>query len=72
LKCAPKQPQLIATSQASKPSSQKSNEIDIPRRCEKKGCLPKWHRLKLDHDIARRHGLGFDRVVITEDATDLI
>ena len=22
-----------------------------------KGCLPKWHRRKLDQDIARRHGL---------------
>ena len=37
-----------------------------------KGCLPKWHRRKLDRDIARRHGLRFDEVAITEDATDLI
>ena len=43
-----------------------------PAPMREKGCLPKWHRLKLDHDIARRHGLGFDKVVITEDATDLI
>jgi len=38
----------------------------------KEGCLPKWHRLKLDRDIARRHGLHFDTVTIIEDATDLI
>lgn len=37
-----------------------------------KGCLPKWHRWKLDRDIARRHGLRFDSVAVTEDATDLI
>jgi hypothetical protein len=36
------------------------------------GCLPKWHRLKLDRDIARRHGLPFDNVALTEDATELI
>ena len=37
-----------------------------------KGCLPKWHRWKLDRDIARRHGLRFDSGAISEDATDLI
>lgn len=37
-----------------------------------KGCLPKWHRWKLDRDIARRHGLRLDNVTVTEDATDLI
>jgi hypothetical protein len=37
-----------------------------------KGCLPKWHRWKLDRDIARRHGLPFDDVATSEDATDLI
>jgi hypothetical protein len=37
-----------------------------------KNCLPKWHRFKLDRDIARRHGLRFEDVVVTEDATDLI
>jgi hypothetical protein len=36
------------------------------------GCLQKWHRWKLDRDIARRHGLDFDNVTISEDATDLI
>jgi hypothetical protein len=37
-----------------------------------KGCLPKWHRLKLDRDIARRHGVPFDNVPVVEDATELI
>jgi hypothetical protein len=37
-----------------------------------KGCLPKWHRLKLDRDIARRHGLRFDNIALTEDVTELI
>ena len=27
------------------------------RPIREKGCLPKWHRLKLDRDIGRRHGL---------------
>src|SRR5262249_38879667 len=38
----------------------------------RKGGLPKLHRLKLDQDIARRHGLRFDNVVLTEDVTELI
>jgi len=33
------------------------------------GCLPKWHRYRLDNDIARRHGL---RVDFAEDIADLI
>ena len=37
-----------------------------------KGCLPKWHRLKLDRDIARRHGLQMSTISMTEDVTDLI
>ena len=37
-----------------------------------RGCLPKWHRLKLDRDIARLHGLRFDNVAITEDIAGLI
>jgi hypothetical protein len=37
-----------------------------------RGCLPKWHRLKLDRDIARLHGLRFDNVDITEDIAGLI
>jgi hypothetical protein len=37
-----------------------------------KGCLPKWHRMKLDRDIARRHGMRLDEVAVIEDATGLI
>ena len=37
-----------------------------------KGCLPKWHRWKLDRDIARRHGLQMTAIDRTEDVTDLI
>jgi hypothetical protein len=37
-----------------------------------KGCLPKWHRSKLDRDIARRHRLRFENVAVTEDVTELI
>lgn len=36
-----------------------------------KGCLPKWHREKLDRDIARRHGLQIEHS-IAEDVTELI
>ena len=35
------------------------------------GSLPKWHRAKLDRDIARRHGLRADRE-LPEDLTELI
>jgi hypothetical protein len=37
-----------------------------------KSCMPKWHRWKLDQDIARRHGLQFDDVTLIEDVTDKI
>jgi hypothetical protein len=37
-----------------------------------KGCLPKWHWLKLSHDIARRHGLRFEGWALAEDVTELI
>jgi hypothetical protein len=37
-----------------------------------KGCLPKWHRWRLDRDIARRHGLQLDTLAMTEDVTGLI
>ena len=37
-----------------------------------RGCLPKWHRWKLDRDIARRHGLQITETDTTQDATDLI
>jgi hypothetical protein len=36
-----------------------------------KGCLPKWHRAKLDRDIARRHGLRVDESELSEDGTEL-
>jgi hypothetical protein len=35
------------------------------------GCLPKWHRGKLDKDIARRHGLQPTEEV-AEDVVGLI
>jgi hypothetical protein len=37
-----------------------------------KGCLPKWHRDKLDCDIARRHRLPWDKSALAEDASELI
>lgn len=38
-----------------------------------KGCLPKWHRLKLDRDIARRHGIQIgDLPAFSEDVEGLI
>jgi hypothetical protein len=40
----------------------------VPARAE--GCRPKWHRAKLDQDIARRHGL--QRPAVAEDLTGLI
>jgi hypothetical protein len=36
------------------------------------GCLPKWHRNKLDRDIARRHGLILQGPDLVEDVTGLI
>lgn len=36
------------------------------------GCLPKWHRLKLDQDIARRHGLRSGGACPAEDIAGLI
>jgi hypothetical protein len=37
-----------------------------------KGALPKWHRAKLDQDVARRHGLRCDVPVLAENAEDLV
>jgi hypothetical protein len=37
-----------------------------------KGSLPKWHRAKLDRDVARRHGLQLPGPPLAEDAADLI
>jgi hypothetical protein len=36
------------------------------------GCLPKWHRHKLDRDIARRHSLTLQGFDLIEDITELI
>jgi hypothetical protein len=36
------------------------------------GCSLKWHRLKLERDIALRHGLPFDETAFVEDASELI
>lgn len=35
-------------------------------------CRDKWHRLKLETDIARRHNLQWAALPLTEDAADLI
>jgi hypothetical protein len=37
-----------------------------------KGSLPKWHRAKLDRDIARRHGLRGEPLALAEAIEDLI
>lgn len=37
-----------------------------------KGSLPKWHRAKLDRDIARRHGLRYDGPALSEDVVEFI
>ena len=36
------------------------------------GILLKWHRTKLDQDIARRHGLQVDGVTLVEDLAGMI
>ena len=36
-----------------------------------KGCLPKWHRAKLDRDIARRHDLLVNAAALSEDVAGL-
>jgi len=43
-----------------------------PQPARAKGSLPKWHRVKLDHDIARRHGLRSEGPPLAEDVTELI
>jgi hypothetical protein len=37
-----------------------------------KGLQDKWHRAKLDRDVARRHGLRSDGPPLAENITDLI
>jgi hypothetical protein len=39
---------------------------------KEKGCLPKWHRHKLDKDVALRHALSFGNLALVEDASELI
>lgn len=36
------------------------------------GCLPKWHRAKLEEAIANRHGLRMNDGEVVEDAVGLI
>jgi hypothetical protein len=37
-----------------------------------RGSLPKWHRAKLNRDIAKRHGLRDEGPALSEDVEDLI
>jgi tRNA nucleotidyltransferase/poly(A) polymerase len=47
--------------------------LDKPSQSAKsKGSLAKWHRAKLDRDIARRHGLRFEGPALSEDVVELI
>jgi hypothetical protein len=41
-----------------------------PQPARHPGCAPKWHRAKLDRDIARRHNI--DDLIVVEDVTGLI
>lgn len=41
------------------------------RPAQSPGCSPKWHRVKLAQDIARRHGIEAGEP-IAEDVSDLI
>lgn len=36
------------------------------------GCLPKWHRSRLEQDIDRRHGLSIAPLPLAESVEDLI
>lgn len=36
------------------------------------GCLPKWHRERLTHDIAHRHGLQHELPMLVENVEYLI
>jgi hypothetical protein len=51
------------------------NKVSLGFYCQParaKGTLPKWHRHKLERDIARRHGLRDDAPDLIENAEDLI
>jgi len=37
-----------------------------------RGCLPKWHRERLTHDIAHRHGLQHELPLLVENVEHLI
>lgn len=37
-----------------------------------KGCLSKWHRERLTHDIAHRHGLQHELLPLVENVEHLI
>jgi hypothetical protein len=37
-----------------------------------RGCLPKWHRERLSHDIAHRHGLQHELPLLVENVEHLI
>lgn len=37
-----------------------------------KGCLPKWHRERLTHDIAIRHGLQHELPLVRKNLEHLI
>src|SRR5215813_8403632 len=41
-----------------------------PEPIKEKGCLPKWHRGKLDRVVARRHRVPFDNIALAEDASE--
>jgi hypothetical protein len=37
-----------------------------------RGCLPKWHRERLTHDTAQRHGLQHELPLLAENVDHLI
>jgi hypothetical protein len=39
--------------------------------CRQRGSLPKWHRFRLDQDIARRHGFG-GSMLVDDNVVELI
>ena len=43
-----------------------------PQPVRQKGCLPKWHRERLTHDIAHRHGLQHELPLLRQNLEDLI
>jgi hypothetical protein len=43
-----------------------------PNPTRQAGTLPKWHRIKLDVAIARRHGLSASEQLLAEDVAEII